>query len=66
MGGHIVQGHIDGVAKYLGDITMTQKENGRWEWLFPTSVGNDSAPLWVLEREAGRNSATSGGIGVAV
>ena len=22
MGGHIVQGHIDGVAKYLGDMTF--------------------------------------------
>ena len=51
MGGHIVQGHIDGVAKYLGDSRFEIPENLEKYVVYKGSISIDGVSLTVASIE---------------
>ena len=51
MGGHIVQGHIDGVAKYLGDGKFEIPENIEKYIVYKGSISIDGVSLTVASIE---------------
>ncbi len=51
MGGHIVQGHIDGVAKYLGDMTFEVSKDLDKYIVYKGSVTVDGVSLTVSKNQ---------------